>query len=162
MVPQIPNFTLMVYFGAHGMRHGVSAQGGGPNTAAWLNVETIPGRWKEAMSTPEVKQLFSKGLLGDNLKGAVATEGTVRFTRAHRVPQPRRWRFRGGWLAALANSDAMKERSTYMIFIYHYCRSLLSKQQVAPKRGRVTSPFLAQLPRVNRESSISTASGVVR
>lgn len=67
---QVPNQTLLQYFGAHGLRHAFFTRGGCYGTAEWLGVDAIPGKWNDALLTPEVTQLRESGkLAGDGLVG---------------------------------------------------------------------------------------------
>lgn len=61
---QVPNETLLQYFGAHGLRYGLALKGGVALAAEWLGLEAIPGKWRQALLSDEVVSLLESGKLG--------------------------------------------------------------------------------------------------
>ncbi|CAN0463890.1 unnamed protein product, partial [Hapterophycus canaliculatus] len=47
----------MHFFGAHALRHGIALRGGVRDSAEWLGVQAIPGKWSLALLEDEVVQL---------------------------------------------------------------------------------------------------------
>lgn len=61
---QIPNQTLLHFFGAHALKYGIAMRGGVNDCADWLGVQAIPGKWSVALQEDEVAQLRKDGKLG--------------------------------------------------------------------------------------------------
>ena len=61
---QIPNQTLLHFFGAHALKYGIAMRGGVNDCAEWLGVQAIPGKWSLALEEDEVTQLRRDGKLG--------------------------------------------------------------------------------------------------
>ncbi|CAN0189876.1 unnamed protein product [Scytosiphon promiscuus] len=61
---KVPNQTLLHCFQAHALRHGIALRGGVRDSAEWLGVQAIPGKWSLALLEDEVVQLSKSGKFG--------------------------------------------------------------------------------------------------
>lgn len=68
---QVPNYSLLEHFREYGLRHVIQDRGGVESTAQLLGVESIPGRWYQAILHKEVIQLQRDGNLDATLVGAL-------------------------------------------------------------------------------------------
>jgi hypothetical protein len=98
----IPSNTLLEYYRHFGLKSAIWTKGGHESLGFWLGAKSIPGRWPDAVNTPEVEELIRRG----ELRAPTGPRGGATVLLESR---------RAGWQSARALRVAKRARAAIVI-----------------------------------------------
>ncbi|CAN0337091.1 unnamed protein product, partial [Laminaria digitata] len=158
---KVPNQTLLQYFGAHGLRHAFSTRGDCYDSAEWLGVEAIPGKWNEALETEEVMQLLeSRKLVADGVD-CPRSGATSLLAWAHKE-WPSQGALERGFMASSLKSGSAKRNKNYWTEEDNFRQEIMAFNTEFQNEVGLPSVWMARLTDMNKAGRRDLANAIQR